>query len=243
LEKGKPAKTQNPAQVNPARSASSSLSLSPDRPSSPPHSPLRPKYPARPSAPHPRPALTRPAPSPSPAPVSHRPAPRAAARPALSISAQTAGPPASAHSHARLLPAIWARGVSARAARPVPPSATPGPRVSALLSPFLPGSAQRPPGITGEAAGIPIPPQSPALPFLTPAAPRAPPSHPAGPAQTPPPQILERSRAEHRRAIALRRRGPAAWPRHSPGQTSPPPRLGTRRLFELLGPGPSHASP
>ena len=49
----------------------------------------------------------------------------------------------------------------------------------------------------------------------------------------PPPQILERSRTEHRRAIALRRCSPATWPRHSPGQTSPPLRLGTRRL---LGP-------
>jgi len=46
-----------------------------------------------------------------------------------------------------------------------------GPARQRSSLPFLPGSAQRPPGITGEAAGIPIPPQSPALPFLTPAAP------------------------------------------------------------------------
>ena len=46
-----------------------------------------------------------------------------------------------------------------------------GPTRQRSSLPFLPGSAQRPPGITGEVAGIPIPPQSPALPFLTPAAP------------------------------------------------------------------------
>jgi len=53
----------------------------------------------------------------------------------------------------------------------VPHRLPPGPARQRSSLPFLPGSAQRPPGITGEVAGIPIPPQSPALPFLTPAAP------------------------------------------------------------------------
>ena len=77
MEKGKPAKTQNPAQVNPARSASSSLSLSPGRPSSTPRS--------SPRGPSPRSARSR---------LRRPPAPRAA--PAASRARKPDAQPANA---------------------------------------------------------------------------------------------------------------------------------------------------
>ena len=111
----------------------------------------------------------------------------------LSLTAPQAHPPAPQPA----LPAL------------VPHRLPPGPARQRSSLPFLPGSAQRPPGITGEVAVIPIPPQSPALPFLTPAAPPAPPSHPASAAPT-------LAAAAH---FALQRRAP----RRRGHAASPPP--------------------
>ena len=85
------------------------------------------------------------------------------------------GPPASAAHSARRTPRVSPDGpvphASAHTRTLSPTRCHAGPARQRPSLPFRPGSAQRPPGITGEAAGIPIPPQSPALPFLTPAAP------------------------------------------------------------------------
>jgi len=126
------------------------------------HSPLQPSsFPRGPASFFPQPARARHLPSPLPglprlstsrsSPATHPyPArytrlPTGPARQRVARIARVARHPASLHrpTHQR---------ASATSHRP------PGPARQHPLLPFLPGSAQRPPGITGEVAGIPIPP-------------------------------------------------------------------------------------
>ena len=162
----------NPPQPSPTLSSRPKPAPTPqDRPSS-----AQGQFPAptRP-APHPRSrssSAERPrhaAPSDQPGPLAS-PFPSAAQRSRPhSLSplrdADRPGPPASAAHSARRTPRVSPDGpvphASAHARTLSPTRCHAGPARQRPSLPFRPGSAQRPPGITGELAGVPIPPQSP----------------------------------------------------------------------------------